>query len=130
MSVVVAHAPTPEGRAALARAGDECRLRHTGLVIVKSARSRLPDGVSPGDYDAEIEQACRELEASGVSCEVRDVDGDAPAAESVLAAAGQLSADVIVIGLRRRTPVGKLLLGSNAQRILLDAPCAVLAVKG
>ena len=129
MSVVVAHAPTPEGRAALARAGDECRLRHVGLVIVKSAASRLPEGISPSDYDAELEQACKELEASGVSCELRDVDADAAPADSVLAAAGQASADVIVIGLRRRTPVGKLLLGSNAQRILLDAECPVLAVK-
>ena len=37
--------------------------------------------------------------------------------------------DLIVIGLRRRTPIGKLILGSNAQRILLDAPCPVIAVK-
>ena len=129
MSVVVAHAPTPEGRAALSRAGDESRRRQVGLVIVKSAASRLPDGLSPSDYDAELEQACKELEASGVSCDLRDVDADAVPADSVLEVAGQASAQVIVIGLRRRTPVGKLLLGSNAQRILLDAECPVLAVK-
>jgi nucleotide-binding universal stress UspA family protein len=128
MSVVVAFAPTPEGRAALTRAAQECRLRSTGLVIVKSAPHRLPDGVEPDAYEAELAQACRELEASGVSCDVRDTDGASPPAEDVLTAAAQTAADVIVIGLRR-TPVGKLLLGSNAQRILLDAQCPVLAVK-
>lgn len=129
MSVVVAFAPTPEGRAALARAGDECRLRGAGLVIVKSASNRLPDGLGQEEYDAELEQACSDLEASGVQCEVRDATGDAPSAEDILVAATETAAEVIVIGLRRRTPVGKLLLGSNAQRILLDAQCPVLAVK-
>ena len=50
-------------------------------------------------------------------------------AEDLVKVAEETSAELIVIGLRRRTPVGKLILGSNAQRILLDAPCAVLAVK-
>ena len=44
-------------------------------------------------------------------------------------AADTADAEFIVIGLRRRSPVGKLLLGSNAQRVLLDASCPVLAVK-
>ena len=41
----------------------------------------------------------------------------------------ELEADLCVIGVRRRSAVGKMLLGSNAHRILMDAPCAVLAVK-
>ena len=69
------------------------------------------------DYDAGVEHEVRQL-----------VRGLEPA-EDLIAAAEESDADVIVIGLRRRTPVGKLILGSNAQRILLDAPCPVLAVK-
>jgi nucleotide-binding universal stress UspA family protein len=43
--------------------------------------------------------------------------------------AGTVDASVIVLGLRRRSPVGKLLMGSTEQRILLDADRPVLAVK-
>jgi len=47
----------------------------------------------------------------------------------VLDIAEELDADIIVIGIRRRSPVGKLVLGSNSQSILLEAPIPVLAVK-
>ena len=49
--------------------------------------------------------------------------------EELVAEADRLKASLIVIGLRRRTPTGKLLTGSQAQRTLLDANCPVLAVK-
>ena len=61
--------------------------------------------------------------------EVRQVGGGFEPAEDLLSIAEASSAELIVIGLRRRSPVGKLILGSNAQRVLLDAPCPVLAVK-
>ncbi len=50
--------------------------------------------------------------------------------EDLLEVADDVDADLIVIGLRRRSTLGKFILGSNAQRILMDANRAVLAVKG
>ena len=38
-------------------------------------------------------------------------------------------AELLVIGIRHRNPVGKLLLGSVAQQLLLECPKPVLAVK-
>ena len=51
------------------------------------------------------------------------------AADALVRVADERDASVVVIGLRHRTPVGKLIMGSAAQRILLDARCPVLAVK-
>ena len=69
-----------------------------------------------------------ELEASGVPHEVRQPMGS-DVGDQVLALAEEVDASLIVIGLRRRSPVGKLIMGSVAQRILMGAHCPVLAVK-
>ena len=53
----------------------------------------------------------------------------ADVAEEIMRVADETDADVIVIGMRHRTPVGKMIMGSVAQQVLLDAPCWVLAVK-
>lgn len=122
MAIVVGYIPTKEGAAALARAGQEALLRQTNIVIINSDRDGTGDG-------SERTALGDDLKSQGVDVEVRQlVRGNEPA-EDLLAVADEIGAELIVIGLRRRTPVGKLILGSNAQRILLDAPCPVLAVK-
>jgi nucleotide-binding universal stress UspA family protein len=127
MSIVVGYATTDEGRAALQRAVAEARLRGTRLFVVDITGA----GGRPGEVPAagDLEEVRAQLQASGVEHEVvpRSEQGDP--AEDIVGLATSASADLIVIGLRRRTPVGKLILGANAQRILLDAPCPVLAVK-
>lgn len=130
MTVVVGYVPTEEGRAALRRAAKECRLRNTRLVVINSNRGGKDlDADEAARYEQELESVRSELDAAGVAHEVRQLVRGLEPAEDLINVAEEVSADFIVIGLRRRSPVGKLILGSNAQRILLDAPCPVLAVK-
>ena len=69
-----------------------------------------------------------ELRTLGVDFEVRQFMG-ADISDRVVELADEVDAALIVIGIRRRSPVGKLVMGSVAQRILMDAHCPVLAVK-
>jgi len=130
VAVVVGYVPTREGRAALRRAAHEAELRNSKLIIVNSNRGdRSFDAEESALFEGELVTIKGKLDECGVLHEVRHlVRGNEPS-EDLIAVAEQEKADFIVIGLRRRTPVGKLILGSNAQRILLDASCPVLAVK-
>ena len=130
MAIVVGYVPTKEGRAALRRAADESLLRKSPLIVIKTNRGgRALDTHGAGRVEAERVKIHGQLDEVGIEHEVRQlVRGNEPA-EDLILVAEEVDAEFIVIGLRRRTPVGKLILGSNAQRILLDAPCPVLAVK-
>lgn len=116
-TIVVGYSSKPEGRAALSRAIAEATLRRSSLIVVHTAP------------DDELATLTSELESSGVAHEVRQAPDALDPAEELIHTADTSAAEFIVIGLRRRSPVGKLLLGSNAQRVLLDASCPVLAVK-
>ncbi|WP_148614767.1 universal stress protein [Nocardioides rubriscoriae] len=121
--VVVGYVPKPEGEAALDKAVEEARLRGSELIVVHSHRARGDEA------EPDLTAVRARLDASGVTYEVRQLVRGFEAAEDLVSVAEAQDADLIVIGLRRRTPVGKLILGSNAQRVLLDAHCPVLAVK-
>ena len=115
--IVVGYSSKPEGRAALKRALAEAELRHGELVVVHTS------------VDVEVADLRAELAQTGIPHEVKEAADALDPAEELITTAEDRDAEFIVIGLRRRSPVGKLLLGSNAQRVLLDASCPVLAVK-
>ncbi|PZR53804.1 universal stress protein [Xylanimonas oleitrophica] len=128
MTVVVSHLSNPEGRQALATAIGEARSRGTRLVVVAHAAAPA-DGTAPAESEGgdALEELRTRLAEGQVEHEVVTSSGDL--AEVLVQTAARTQAELIVIGLRRRSPVGKLILGSGAQRILLEAPCPVLAVK-
>jgi nucleotide-binding universal stress UspA family protein len=128
MTVVVGYVPNELGEATLAAAIEEADRRGTDLVAVNTTRAdRLVDPRYAQDAQAEALETL--LASSGVPYAVRRFTSTELAADDVLTVAEEVGAELIVIGLRHRTPVGKLILGSTAQSILLDADCSVLAVK-
>ena len=128
MSIIVGYTPTPEGEAALRHAVTEADAHREDLVVVNVSAHREPDEKTFASED-ELAHVDSVLRTSGVTFTVRQLVRGKDPAEEILTLAVELQASMIVIGLRHRTPVGKLLLGSNSQQILLDATCPVVAVK-
>ena len=129
MNLVLGYIDTPEGNAALERAIEESRLRNAHLIVIHSAKSdrdRTADDVAvERDHLTAVSDR---LAAEGVPHTVRDLVRGRTATADIVTEARESEAALIIIGLRRRSPTGKFLLGSNAQDILLEAPCPVLAV--
>ena len=129
-TIVVGYVAKPEGEAALGRAIEEARLRGSRLVVVNSHRGGDElDDTAARQADEAMAVVRQRLTESGVEHEVRQLVRGFEPAEDLIGIAEASQADLIVIGLRRRSPVGKLILGSNAQSNLHDAQCPVLAVK-
>jgi nucleotide-binding universal stress UspA family protein len=125
--IVVGYTTDRFGQAALDHGIAEARLRDTDLVVINST-----SGESYSDPDfaqaAQARDVQVRLEASGVAFEFTQPVGVDAAAE-LLSAMDRPDAELLVIGIKHRNPVGKLLLGSVSQQVLLECPKPVLAVK-
>jgi nucleotide-binding universal stress UspA family protein len=128
MTIVVGYVPTPEGEAALSAAISEAQLREEPLHVLNSSRG---DSLTDTHFVSEpaMEDVRARLDRTGIVYEIEQLVRGNEASEELVEAADRVKASLIVIGLRRRSPTGKLITGSQAQRTLLDANCPVLAVK-
>jgi nucleotide-binding universal stress UspA family protein len=128
MTIVVGYIPSPEGESALARAILEAKCRESRLIVVNTSKGdqliddKLIDAKQFHDLEARLSEA-------GIDFWIERHPQGADAADQILDIARAQRAELIVIGMRKRTPMGKFLMGSNAQRILLQATCPVLSLK-
>lgn len=127
MTVVVGYIPDEYGEAALAEGIEEARRRSVRLVVLNATKG---DALVDRRYvgEAGLAELRGRLDALDLEQEVRQVIG-ADVAEELLRVVDDTRAQVLVIGIRHRTAVGKMIMGSVAQHVLLDSPCPVLAVK-
>jgi len=87
-------------------------------------------------HAVEVEHATEDLEAAkkmfdddNITCETKLLVRGMTPGEDLVDFADENGIDEIVIGIKRRSKVGKLLFGSNAQYIIIKAPCPVVTVK-
>lgn len=128
MTIVLAWAPGPLGQAVLDAGASEALARKARVVLVNAVSG---DALVAPAYatDDDVQLARQQLETQGIECQVVHKVTGRDVSDSVLDVIDDEHAALLVVGLRRRSPVGKLIMGSVAQRLLLDAPCPVLAVK-
>jgi nucleotide-binding universal stress UspA family protein len=121
MIVGVGYLTPTEGRAALGHAIRESTVRGADLLVV------VAEPAAGADFDADLAMARASIGSRKV--QVRRVGSEGDAGSELIDLSYDESVELLVIGLRRRSPVGKLVLGSVPQKVLLEAACPVTGVK-
>ena len=128
MTILVAYVPRPEGEAALDKGIEIAKRRNEHLLVVNAS----PGGgkTDPSAVDSTDAERVEEiLKNSGLNAEFKQLVRGKNAVDEIEALVESMRVSVLIIGLRKRSAVGKLLLGSVAQELLMSVACPVLAVK-
>ena len=124
MTVLVAYNESPQGEAAFAAAVEEAARRETSLTVL--VLTPQPDDAPVPSHLVHLLQT---VAGADDSVEVAFRSDRIDVADAILDHAETVEAEIIVMGSRKRTPVGKFLLGSTTQRVLLDAAVPVLVIR-
>lgn len=128
MTILVAYIPRAEGQAALEKGIELAKERNEFLIVVNATPGGSGDDPSRADAQ-DVERVELLLSVSGIKAEFKQFVRGKNAVEELEDLVATSNASMLVIGLRRRTAVGKLLMGSMAQEILMQISCPILAVK-
>ena len=128
MTILVAYVPRPEGQAALDKGIEIAKRRNERLIVVNASPGGPKEDASMADVQ-DVERVEKLLGEAGVDAQFKQFVRGKDAVAEIEALVDTLPASLLIIGLRKRSPVGKLIMGSVAQELLLSVSCPVLAVK-
>lgn len=123
--IVVGYSAGSFGRACLEQGIVEAKLRDTDLLVINAVSESRGQRIAEPE---EIVDAQARLTAAGIDFRISQPIGVTPA-EELLTAMDAPDAELLIIGMRRRTQVGKLLLGSTSQYLLVECSKPVMVVK-
>ncbi|WP_394213913.1 universal stress protein [Brachybacterium vulturis] len=125
-TVLLAYVPSATSEAAFDFAVQEAHRRGSSLLVLASERAPDPRKVREVADQRPLQERLAE---TGLEFELRTVPGRDDPADDILDAVEQDDVGLVVLGIRRRTPIGKILLGSTSQRVAIESPVPVVLVK-
>ena len=130
MKILVGFDGSNSAKDALALAKKHAAAFDATVIIVSSLTGgSVTHAVEVEHATENLESAKKMFEEDGLQCETKLLVRGMTPGEDIVDYAKEKAIDEIIIGIKRRSKVGKLLFGSNAQYIIIKAPCPVVTVK-
>ena len=130
MKILVGYNGSDPSKRALELAG--CYAKRAAAAVHVMTSMEGGSGERPDDIQKVkhgLKEARNFLESEGIACEISELARGLSPGEDLVRYAEENRIDHIFIGIEKRSRVGKLILGSTAQYIILNAPCPVTTVK-
>jgi len=124
--ILLAYVPSATSEAAFAFAVKEAERRRASLLVLASERAPDPRKARGVTDHRPLQER---LEETGLGFELRTVPKRDDPADDILDAVEHDDVALVVLGIRKRTPIGKILLGSTSQRVAIESPVPVVLVK-
>ncbi|MGD8963050.1 MAG: universal stress protein [Desulfobacterales bacterium] len=130
MKIMVGYDQSNVAKEALKLAKKHARAFDAKVYVVRSlAQSREMNRDDIQKAEQELETIKRSFRDDGIECKTEAIVSSISAGEDLVQFVKDREIDELIVGVKRRSKVGKLIFGSNAQYIILMAPCPVVAVK-
>jgi len=130
MKILIGYDGSNSAKDALKLAKDRAKTFNATVDVITSmveAKNNQYDDVRQAELGLEYAKAL--LEENNIKCETHLlIRGHSPG-EDLVKFTEDNQINEIVVGVRRRTKVGKLLMGSTAQYVILNASCPVVTIK-